>query len=79
MVSITVKDIPKELYLRLKERAKRNRRSLNREAIACLESVINISRVDPKESLLLVREIRQGVEGYLKDSEVNQLKNQGRP
>ena len=37
MATITLKNVPDDLHRRLKERAARNGRSLNREAIRCLD------------------------------------------
>ena len=37
MKSITLKDIPHPVHAALKQRAKRHGRSLNKEALACLE------------------------------------------
>ena len=39
MASITIKNIPEAVHRRLKQDAKRNRRSLNQEVIARLEDV----------------------------------------
>ncbi len=38
MANLTIKNVPEELYLRLKEKAVDHRRSLNQEAIAQLEA-----------------------------------------
>jgi len=40
--TLTLKNIPDELYERLKSAAELNRRSLNSEAIVCLESGLRI-------------------------------------
>ena len=40
MTTLTLKGLPDELHAALKRRAQRNRRSLNSEAIACLEQVV---------------------------------------
>lgn len=37
MPTLTLKDMPAELHSALKKRAQRNRRSLNQEALYCLE------------------------------------------
>ena len=37
MPSLTLKGLPEDLYERLKQAAVENRRSINREAIVCLE------------------------------------------
>ncbi len=51
MPALTLKNIPDEVYESLKERASANRRSLNREAIVCLERVLLPSRLSADEIL----------------------------
>lgn len=40
MATLTIKKFPAELYEELRRRAKRHRRSINSEAIACLEQTL---------------------------------------
>ena len=40
MATLTLKNVPDDLHRRLKARAERNHRSLNREAIRCLEESV---------------------------------------
>jgi len=40
MASLMIRDLPVDLHERLKERAKANRRSLNKEALVILEEVL---------------------------------------
>jgi plasmid stability protein len=47
MPTITLKNIPDELYERLKESAADHRRSLNSEIIFRLEQVLLSARIDP--------------------------------
>ena len=47
MPTITLKNVPEALHRRLKARAEQNRRSLNREAIRCLEEAVADERPDP--------------------------------
>jgi hypothetical protein len=42
MSTITLKDVPQELRVALKQRAARNRRSLNQELLYCLEQFVGI-------------------------------------
>ena len=56
--SVTLKNIPDAVYERLKAAAELHRRSLNSEAIFCLESVLLPSRVTPSERLARARELR---------------------
>ena len=56
--SLTLKNIPDAVYERLKAAAERHRRSLNSEAIVCLESVLLPNRVAPSDRLSRARELR---------------------
>ena len=40
MATLTLKNVPDDLHRRLKARAEQNHRSLNREAIRCLEASV---------------------------------------
>ncbi|MCL2011655.1 MAG: Arc family DNA-binding protein [Cystobacterineae bacterium] len=56
--TLTLKNIPSEVYERLKASAKNNRRSLNGEAIVCLESVLLPRRMTASERLERARALR---------------------
>ena len=58
MPTITLKNVPDDLHRRLKEQAARNHRSLNREAIRCLEEAVVRAARETEETTLLTR-IRQ--------------------
>lgn len=57
-MTLTLKNIPDAVYERLKASAAANRRSLNSEAIVCLERVLLQTRVAPRERLDRARELR---------------------
>ncbi len=80
MATITLKNIPKELYSKLKVVAKVNRRSINSEAIICLEKVL-LSRRKPVEEILEeARQLREFTTGYvLTPEELEEMINEGRP
>jgi len=59
--TLTLKNIPDAVYERLKVSAERHRRSLNSEAIVCLESVLLPSRFSPAERLARARALRAGL------------------
>jgi antitoxin FitA len=59
--SLTLKNIPDAVYERLKAAAELHRRSLNSEAIVCLESVLLPNRVAPGDRLARARELRAGL------------------
>ena len=44
MPTLTLKDMPSKLHSTLKKRAQRNRRSLNQEALYCLERATGLVR-----------------------------------
>jgi plasmid stability protein len=80
MATVTVKNIPDELYDRLKTVAKMNRRSINSEIITCIENAVVSRRVNLDEVLENARQLRQLTAGYLiSDEEFNQAKAEGRP
>ncbi len=45
-IDITIKNMPPNLYKKLKARAATHRRSVNREVISCLEKVLNPQHAD---------------------------------
>jgi plasmid stability protein len=79
MATITLKNIPEQLYQKLKKRAKQHYRSLNSEVIVCLDNVLGSKKVDPNLLLERVRDLRSNVSGKLTDKDLSLLKNQGRP
>jgi plasmid stability protein len=78
--TLTLKNIPDEVYERLKVSAEMHRRSLNSEAIVCLETVLTPTRIAPSERLARARRLR-GELGKTKfrAGEIDALKRQGRP
>jgi antitoxin FitA len=79
MPSITVKNIPPELYERLKQAAKANHRSINREVIACIENAIYPRPFNYELFLAEARKLREKFGDYLiTDDEITQAKREGR-
>jgi plasmid stability protein len=56
--NLTLKNVPDEVYERLKRSAEEHRRSLNSEAIVCLESVLLPASGNPAEQLERIRRLR---------------------
>jgi plasmid stability protein len=79
--SLTLKNVPARLVKRLKARAVENRRSLNLEVIACLESVTGVVAIDPEAFLVRARAIRSRTapKFRLDDARLGELKRAGRP
>ncbi len=80
MPTLTIKNIPERLARRLKQGAAQHRRSVNSEAIACLERVLTCTRVDPEEYLARVRAARARLTNiYVTEKDLREAKNWGRP
>lgn len=78
MTNITVKNIPKEIYDKVREQAKANHRSINSEIIACLEQVVLPQQVSTEEVLYNARRLRNKVTGSLTTEEIEAAIKQGR-
>ena len=56
--TLTLKNIPDAVYDRLKRSAETHRRSMNSEAIVCLEAALLPNRMGPTERLVRARALR---------------------
>ena len=78
--TLTLKNIPDEVCDRLKASAETHRRSLNSEAIVCLESVLIPNRVPVSERLARARASRSALpQGRFRVQDINQLKRERNP
>lgn len=82
MTTLTLKSIPASLHKALKRRAQRNRRSLNSEAIACIEQVVAPSGLNASALLEQIRLSRERLANAgiapLTDALLDEAKRQGR-
>jgi plasmid stability protein len=78
MSTITLKDVPPTLHKALKLRAKAHGRSLNREIIAALESILHGSRVDATAVREHAQAVRETMGVYLTQKDLATLKDAGR-
>jgi plasmid stability protein len=80
MATLTIKNIPEKLRERLKESAAQHRRSINGEAISCLENALLGNRVEPEGFLAQVRSLRARMPRvFVTERDLRVAKNQGRP
>lgn len=79
-VNLTLKNVPDEVYDRLKHSAALHRRSLNSEAILCLEIALLPTSIPPAERLARARALRATLpqEKYSVKS-IDADKQKGRP
>jgi plasmid stability protein len=77
--TLTLKSIPDVLYERLKASAAAHRRSLNSEALVCLEAVLLPARSAAGERIARARDIRAAlVAANFKARDIDAFKRQGR-
>ncbi len=77
--TLTLKGIPDDVYERLKASAQAHRRSLNSEAIVCLETVLLPGKMPPAERLARARALRASLpQGKLRAKDIDALKREGR-
>jgi plasmid stability protein len=78
--TLTLKNIPDDVYDRLKLSAQAHRRGMNSEVIVCLESALLPARLSPNERLARARESRAALpHGKFKAGDIDTLKRMGRP
>ncbi len=79
MRTITLKQVPDELYERLKASAEANRRSMNSEALFTLERGLG-TKVPPdrSEQLARIRHLRESISGEFGPEEIRRWIDEGR-
>ena len=79
-MTITLKNIPDDIYGTLKAAAEAHHRSLNSEVIACLERVLMPTKVSNETHLALAAQMREELKGKkFKVEDIEKAINQGRP
>ena len=80
MATLTLKQVPEDLYRLLKERAAAHRRSINNEAIVCLEQMLTPRKLVVEDWLEQVRSVRRRMpRRALTDEILGKAKEDGRP
>jgi antitoxin FitA len=64
MVTVTIKNIPEQLYEQIKLRAKRNHRSMNGEILSILEQATSLPPIDVQVTLEQARKVREFTANY---------------
>ena len=78
-MTLTLKNIPDAVYVSLKAAAETHRRSLNREAIVCLESALLPAKVATSERLARARKLRASLpKNYFCAKDIDAAKRPGR-
>lgn len=79
MATITLKNIPTNIYNRLKMLAKLNHRTLKGEILYNLESVMGTSKDNSEGLRLKIKKLRESVNGEISPEEIEKAINEGRP
>ncbi|MDT7856325.1 hypothetical protein RQM47_06710 [Rubrivirga sp. S365] len=83
MATLTLQNVPDDLHRRLKERAERNRRSIDREAVRLLEEAVRAPQPEKDEAWEQATALRErlAARGFkpLTAEEVQEAIEQGRP
>jgi antitoxin FitA len=77
--NITIRDIPDEIYDKLKKQAELHQRSINSEVIFCLKQMVRSHRPDPDQVIARAKKLKQQAKGSLTLKEIQQSIDQGRP
>lgn len=79
MPALTLKNIPDNLYLQLKEAAQSHHRSLNSEILYCVERALGTHKIDVSEHLTIARKLRAKTNANpITNDELTAAKNEGR-
>lgn len=79
MANLTIKNLPREVHRSLKDRAKRNRRSLNSEVIEILAMSLALPRPDPGKILAEIAAINRRYPGFsMTPEEIRAAREEGR-
>ena len=80
MASITLKNIPDDLYDLLRTQAAAHHRSINGEMIHCLETVLRPTTIGVEERLARLRELRSQIQcDHFDAGDINAAIDRGRP
>ena len=78
MANITIKNVPDALYEQLKRSASSNRRSINNEAIVCLERALISPHRDEADLLDRIRTLRSQSSIFLDENQLKAAIREGR-
>ena len=78
-MNFTLKNIPDDIYEKIKVRAERNHRSINGEIISILGETVMARRKSAAEILALADELRSHTKGAVADEFISRAKREGRP
>jgi plasmid stability protein len=76
--SITIRDIPDDIYEKLKKKAELHHRSVNSEVIFYLGQMVSSQPIDHEELIERAKKIKKQAKGSLSMNEIQKAIQQGR-
>lgn len=77
--NITIRDIPDEVYDKLKQQAELHRRSVNSEVIVYLERMVSSTKPDADQIIKRAKNLKKSAQGRLSIDEIQKQIDIGRP
>jgi plasmid stability protein len=77
--NITIRDIPDEIYQRIKYQAELHHRSINSELIVNLKRSVKAHRKNPNQIIAKAKKLKQQAKGSLSMDEIQKAIGEGRP
>lgn len=78
-MNFTLKNIPEDIYAKIKVRADRNQRSINGEIVSILGAAVLPRSKNAAEILARADELRSHTKGFVTDEFIDLAKREGRP
>jgi plasmid stability protein len=78
VATITLKNVPRPVHIEIKKRAERNHRSINKEIITCLETILGLRADEVDELFSKIEKVQRGLKFVLSDQEIQAFKIEGR-
>lgn len=78
-INITIRDIPNDVYEKLKKQADLHHRSINSEVIVYLKQLVQSNRRDINQIIARANRLKQKASGTISIEEIQQAIDEGRP
>lgn len=76
--NITIRDIPDDIYKKLKRQAELHHRSINSEVIVYLKKMVQSHRRDPDQVITRAKKLKEKTKGSLSIAQIQDAIDQGR-
>lgn len=77
--NITIRDIPDDVYAKIKKQAELHHRSINSEVIVYLKKLVQSNQRDPDQIITRAKKLKQKAKGTLSINEIQEVIDKGRP